>query len=403
MDNSIKNRFPIFVARPGLVYLDSGATALKPDTAIEAVSGYYRDLSANVGRGLYRTAEETSARFETVRERAARFVGADPEEIVFTRNTTEGINLLEYSLADRVTEGDTIVVTALEHHSNFLPWKRLAKRSGTELRIVPFDIEGHLNPDSLREHIDGRTKIFAFSAVSNVLGSVNDVTALIRAAKAINPGIITVVDAAQAAGHMAVDAREWDCDFLALSGHKMYGPTGVGLLYGKTALLRTLEPYQVGGGMILDSTSETPVYMDAPQRFEAGTPDIAAVLGLEAAIGFVEEIGTDAIHSHEIALATKAAKRLTETFGDSIRILGPATRENGIISFTMDGIHPHDIAQVLGERDICIRAGEHCASPLHRELGIPASARASFSVYNTETDIDRLIEGLKGAVNLFKK
>lgn len=400
---NIRKHFPIFDSRPGLVYLDSGATALKPASVIDAVSGYYRDLSANVGRGLYATAEETIARFEAVREQTARFLNVRADEIVFTRSTTEGINLLAYILEDHIKAGDNIVVTALEHHSNFLPWKQLAKRCGAELRIVPFEEDGSIRPDTARSFIDSRTKVFAFSAISNVFGTPNDVSDIVQATKALNTDILTIVDAAQAAGHFRIDVSDWDCDFLAFSGHKMFGPTGVGVLYGKSTLLAALPPYQVGGGMVLDSMADDPTYMDAPHRFEAGTPDIAAVIGLGTAIDFVDHIGIDSIHEYEAGLATLAVSALDKTFGDSIHIFGLKDRRNsGIISFTLEGIHPHDIAQVLGEHDICIRAGEHCATPLHRALSLPATARASFSVYNTEADIDRLIEGLKEVRALFK-
>ena len=400
---NIKRLFPIFDARPGLVYLDSAATSLTPAPIIDAVAGYYRELSANVGRGLYATAEETTVRFEEVREHTARFLSVRADEIVFTRSTTEGINLLAYILEDHIKAGDNIVVTALEHHSNFLPWKRLAKRCGAELRIVPFEKDRSIHPDTARSFVDSRTKIFAFSAISNVFGTPNPVADLVRIVKDANPTILTIVDAAQAAGHFRIDVSDWNCDFLAFSGHKMFGPTGIGILFGKHDLLAALPPYQIGGGMVLDSCSTDPAYTNAPHRFEAGTPDIAAVLGFGTVLDFIDSIGIDAIHNHESGLATQAVSALKNALGDSIHILGLKDgRTSGIVSFTMDGIHPHDIAQILGERDICIRAGEHCASPLHHALGIPASARASFSVYNTEADIDSLIQGLKEVRALFK-
>ena len=399
----IRKQFPIFDARPELVYLDSAATSLTPTPVIDAVSSYYGTLSANVGRGLYTTAEETTAGFEEVREKTARFLGADRDEIIFTRNTTEAINLLAYVLEERIEPGDNIVVTALEHHSNFLPWKRLAEKRSAELRIVPFEQDGSINEETARKFVDSKTKIFAFSAISNVFGTPNPVIDLVSAAKDANPDILTIVDAAQAAGHSHIDVREWNCDFLAFSGHKCFGPTGVGVLYGKQALLATLPPYQVGGGMVADASAKRPVYQESPHRFEAGTPDIASVFGLGATLDFVNSIGIDAIHEYESALATQAVTALRESFGDEIRIFGTQdTRHSGIVSFTLEGIHPHDIAQVLGEHDICIRAGEHCTAPLHRALSLPATARASFSVYTTETDIDTLVEGLKNVVKLFK-
>lgn len=399
---NLKNQFPIFDTRPEMTYLDSAATSLTPTPVIDAVSSYYGTLSANVGRGLYTTAEETTARFEAVRERTARFLHATADEIVFTRNTTEGINLLASVLEDRIATRDNIVVTALEHHSNFLPWKRLAAKRGAELRIVPFEEDGSIRPDTARSFINSKTKVFAFSAISNVFGTPINVSDIVRTVKALNPDILTVVDAAQAAGHLRFDVSDWNCDFLAFSGHKCFGPTSIGVLYGKQALLSSLPPYQIGGGMVLDSTADEPTYMDAPHRFEAGTPDIASVFGLGAALDFVDSLGVDAIHAYESELATQAISKLEKAFGDSIHILGlNDRRESGIVSYTLKGIHPHDIAQVLGEHGICIRAGEHCAAPLHRALGLPATARISFSVYNTEADIDRLVEGLKETKKLF--
>ncbi|MEI6649894.1 MAG: cysteine desulfurase [Candidatus Moraniibacteriota bacterium] len=399
----IKSQFPVFTARPGLVYLDSAATSLTPTPVIDAISSYYETLSANVGRGLYTTAEETTARFESVRDQTAQFLGAQVDEIVFTRNTTESINLLAYVLEDQIKQEDNIVVTALEHHSNFLPWKRLAAKKGVELRIVPFEEDGSIRPETAKSFIDSKTKVFAFSAISNVFGTPNPVAELVRAALDANPDILTVIDAAQAVGHLRVDVTNWNCDFLTFSGHKCFGPTGVGILFGKHDILSSLPPYQVGGGMVLDSTADEPAYMDVPHRFEAGTPDIASVFGLGAALDFVDSIGVDAIHAYESGLATKAVSILEKAFGDSIHILGlNDRRESGIVSFTVEGIHPHDIAQVLGERDICIRAGEHCAAPMHRALSLPATARISFSVYNTEADIEKLIEGLKDTVRLFR-
>ncbi len=401
--NNSRQRFPIFTARPELTYLDSAATSLTPTPVIDAVTAYYRDYSANIGRGLYATAEETTARFEAVREKTAGHIGADAREIVFTRNTTESVNLLASVLKDRIGEGDNIVVTALEHHSNFLPWKRLANERGADFRVIPFTDRGTVDPEQVREYVDSRTRIFAFSAVSNVFGATNPVADLVRSARDANPDSLTVVDAAQAAGHSRIDVRNWDCDFLAFSGHKCFGPTGIGVLYGKKALLSSLPPYQVGGGMVLDATADEPTSLNAPHRFEAGTPDIASVFGLGAAIDFIEEAGIDTIRGHESALATKAVSSLMSAFGDSIRILGrtDGRRDSGIVSFALDGIHPHDIAQILGERDICIRAGEHCAAPLHHALALPSTARATFSIYNTEADIDRLVEGLKEVKTMF--
>jgi cysteine desulfurase/selenocysteine lyase len=402
--NDIRKYFPIFGSKPGLVYLDSAATSLSPTPVIRAISEYYESLSANVGRGLYETAERTTTRFEEARKRVARFIGADPREIVFTRNATESLNLVAGTIGSRISEGDNIVVTALEHHSNLLPWKRLALERKAELRVVPFRGDGTVDPETVGKTVDEKTRLVAFSAVSNVFGSANDVEKIVEAVGIAAPNAMTVVDAAQAVGHMIVDVKAWNCDFLAFSGHKAFGPTGIGILFGRYDILSDLPPYQVGGGMVTDSIAPIPEYADAPWRFEAGTPDIAGAFGLDAAIGFIEEIGIGRIREHETRLATLAVGRLRSTFGDTIGMLGPNDRRtSGIVSFSFEDIHPHDVAQVLGERDVCVRAGEHCAAPLHRELGLPATVRASFSVYNTEEDIELLIEGLKEAKRIFEQ
>ncbi len=410
---AIKNDFPIFRHHPDLAYLDSAATALKPEVVIDAVSGYYETLSTNVGRGLYPLAEETTIRMERTREKTACFIGANTEEVIFTHGTTESMNLLASVLADRVKRGDSIVVTAMEHHSNFLPWERLARERGAELSIIPLVENGSIDIEILRNYVGPKTSIFAFPAVSNVLGTINSVAAFVREAKHLNPGILTIVDAAQAAGHLPIDVKEWDCDFLAFSGHKMFGPTGVGVLYGKHGILETLPPYQVGGGMVLDACPDQPIagracardpeYKAVPYRFEAGTPDIAAIIGFGAAIDFIGEIGIDPLREHEIGITRYALDRLRSAFGADITIYGPEKAEDrgGLISFTLSGIHPHDLAQVLGEKNIAIRAGEHCAAPLHRALDIPATARVSFSVYTEEGDIDRLIDGMRDARKIF--
>lgn len=399
----IKSHFPIFRHHPDLAYLDSAATALKPEAVIDAVSGYYETLSTNVGRGLYPLAEETTARMEETREKTARFIGADTEEIIFTHGTTESMNLLASVLADRVKRGDSIVVTAMEHHSNFLPWERLARERGAELRVIPLAANGSIDMEMLRNHVGSETSIFAFPAVSNVLGTINPVATFVREAKHLHPGILTIVDAAQAAGHIAIDAHEWGCDFLAFSGHKMFGPTGAGVLYGKRGILETLPPYQVGGGMVQDACARDPEYKAVPYRFEAGTPDIAAIIGFGAAIDFIGGIGGSAIREHEIGITRYALERLRSSFGSDITIYGPEKTEDrgGLISFTLAGVHPHDLAQVLGEKNIAIRAGEHCAAPLHRALDIPATARLSFSAYTEEGDIDRLIDGMRDARKIF--
>lgn len=400
--SDIKDRFPIFRHHPDLTYLDSAATTLKPQAVIDAVAGYYERYSANVGRGLYPIAEEATGKVEETRAKVASFIGGNQDEIVFVRNATEGLNLLASTLSTFLERGDTIVVTEMEHHSNFLPWKWIADRSGAEFRTIPIGDDGNIDPASLTTIIDTDTAIVSFSAVSNVLGTKAPVADIIRKIKSIAPDATVVVDASQVVGHSKIDVTEWGADFVVFSGHKMFGPTGVGIVWGRKHLLDTLPPYELGGGMVGDACADEPVWKDAPYRFEAGTPDIAAIIGLGAAVDFIAGIGIGNIEKHEKELAQYAMKRLTETFGDNIIIFGSEdpSEHPGPISFTLSGIHPHDLAQILGERGVCIRAGEHCASPIHRKLGLSATARISFSVYNDRQDIDALIEGMNGAKKL---
>ncbi len=404
-NESIRHEFPLFQKHPELVYLDSAATALKPKAVIDAVSGYYETLSTNVGRGLYPLAEATTEQVEAARARVARFIGAQGSEIIFTRGTTESINLLASSLAPSLRKGDNIVVTEMEHHSNFLPWQRLAAERGLEFRILPIGKEGGIERESLEKIIDHRTALLSVSAVSNVLGTRNDIEMITDTVKKIRSAIIVVVDAAQMVGHEAISVSQLGADYIAFSGHKMFGPTGVGILWGRQSLLESLPPYQLGGGMVIDACAELPQYKPVPYRFEAGTPDIASILGLGAAIDFIEGLGIDAIRAHEIDITRIALEKLHAAFGEEITVYGPTDADNrgGLISFTLAGVHPHDIAQTLGEENICVRAGEHCAAPLHRALKIPATARASFSVYTTGEDIDRLILGLERAKKTFTK
>lgn len=403
---TLKQDFPIFTYHPDLVYLDSAATALKPHVVIEAQREYLEQYSSNVGRGLYPLAETATEKFEAIRKQVAHFIGAkSSREIIFTSGTTQSINLACGLLAENIQSTDNIVVTEMEHHSNYLPWKELAKKCGATLRVVPITEEGTLDIESLKNSIDGQTKIVAFSLVSNVLGTINPVEKFVTAIKSINPQAIVLIDAAQSVSHMQTGVTLWGADFVAFSGHKMFGPTGVGVLYGKAALLETLSPIIFGGGMVLDvyptsdgrACAKETLYREIPYRFEAGTPNIGGIIALGAAINYIESIGLENIRAHEITLTTYTLKRLRETFGKQIRIIGPkeANERGGIIAFSLQNIHPHDIAQLLGEQNICVRAGEHCAAPLHRKLGLSATTRISFSVYNNENDIEKLIVALK--------
>lgn len=399
----IRQAFPIFTNYPDLVYLDSAATALKPASVIAAEVAYYEHYSSNIARGIYPMAEKATEAFEGTRAKIASFIGASrPEEIVFTSGTSASLNLVAQLLASRVTPGDNIIITATEHHSNLLLWKELAKTKGATLKIAPITKSGELDLTALQSLVDSRTRIIAWSAVSNVLGIINPVAKIVQTVKSINPAVITIVDAAQAVGHLPVNVAAWDTDFIAFSGHKIFGPTGTGVLFGKYTLLETLPPVSFGGGMVLDACAEETVYKDAPARFESGTPNIAGVIGLGAAIAFIESIGLDVIRTHELTLIDFTCRRLKEEFGASLQVIGdvPTEKKSGIISFTLEGIHPHDTAYLLGERDICVRAGLQCAAPLHETLNLSASARISLSVYNTEHDIEKLIAGIKEVRNV---
>jgi cysteine desulfurase/selenocysteine lyase len=396
--HTIRKDFPVFRHHPDLTYLDSAATALKPDVVIDAEREYLEQYSANVGRGLYPLAETATEKFEAVREKAARFIGAKSgKEIIFTSGATHSINLATGLLEPFVQPGDSIVVTELEHHSNFLPWKELAARTEAEFRIAPIDAESRIDAEALAKLVDSHTAIVAFSAVSNVTGGIHPVADIVKRVKMKNPRAAVIVDAAQAVGHMPIDISDWNADCVAFSAHKCFGPTGVGVLYGKETFLETLQPIAFGGGMVLDACAKHPTYKDAPYRFEAGTPNIGGVIAFGAALDYIGSIGIGNIRAHEAALTAYALKKLRETFGDAISIIGPkdAGDRGGIIAFAFADMHPHDIAHLLGESDICVRAGEHCAAPLHHRLGLPATTRMSVSMYNNERDIDRLIQRLE--------
>lgn len=382
---------------PDLIYLDSAATSLKPAAVISATRAYEERYSANIARGLYPIAEAATDAFEAARKKVARFIHADPKEIIFTSGATHGINLVAQLLDPLVKSGDNIIVTELEHHSNFLPWKELCQRKSMAFRIAPFTEEGLVDIETLSSLIDDRTRVVAFSAISNVMGGINPTPEIIRIVKEKNPGCITVVDAAQAAGHIDIDATEWNADFITFSGHKMYGPTGIGVLYGKEKVLEHLHPTTFGGGMVTDACADVPEYREIPHRFEAGTPNISGAIGIGEAIDSIVGFDMKKIREHDLEISAYALEKLISAFGDSIRILGPTDidRRSALISFAINGIHPHDLAALLGEKNICIRAGEHCAAPLHRKLSLPATARISFGIYTTKEDIDKLIFEIK--------
>lgn len=401
----IRSEFPILQteAYPGipLIYLDSAASSQKPLAVIEAMDNYYRTTNANVHRGIHRLSEEATNAYEGARERIARFINAaDSAEIIYVRNATEGFNLVAYSWARaNLQAGDEILLTAMEHHANIVPWQILAKERDIVLRYVPFLPNGTLDLDKLPELLTERTKLFSFTAVSNVFGTVNPVKRLVEAAH--NVGALAMVDAAQAVPHMPVDVQAWDCDFLAFSGHKMCGPTGIGILYGKRHLLEAMLPFMGGGDMIRRVTLEGSTWNELPYKFEAGTPSIAEGIGLGTAVDYLTNLGMENIHAYEQFITNYALEALSEV--ENLNIIGPsAAQRGGVASFTIKGLHPHDIAELLDKDGIAIRAGHHCAMPLHHQCGINATARASFYIHTTPKEVDKLVESLNKAKKIFR-
>ncbi len=392
----IKKDFPIFEKHPELVYLDSTATSLKPRQVIDKLVEYYTQYSANVFRGIYKISEKATEEFEKTREKIAQFIGAKPEEVIFVRNTTEAINLVAYSLGRKIVDKSSeIVVSLMEHHSNFVPWQQLAFENGARLKIINIDKQGRLlfSP----EMITRRTAIFALTYVSNVLGTINPVKKIIKQVKKANPNTIVIIDGAQAVPHLKVDVKELACDFLAFSSHKMLGPTGVGVLWGKRELLEQAFPFLYGGEMIREVRLEETVFKEPPYKFEAGTPAIGEVIALASAVEYLEKLGMEKVREHEKELISYALERLKEEFGEKITIFGPeeAEERGGVLAFKFGSYHPHDIAQILDSLNIAVRAGHHCAMPLHQALKVEATTRASFYIYNDKEDVEKLIEGLR--------
>lgn len=400
--HKIKEDFPIFKKQPDLIYLDSTATSLKPQLVIDRLNDYYSNYSANIFRGVYDISEKATAEYEETREVVRKFINAPHlKEVIFTRNATESINLFVNGIKDTFKKDDEIVTTITEHHSNFVPWQQLAKHIQCTFKVVSINKEGILD-SQLTNHITRNTKVLALTLASNVLGTINPIVQIIALAKSINPHLIVLIDGAQAAPHMKLDVQKLGCDAFVFSSHKMLGPTGVGVLWVKEDLLEKLSPYQYGGDMIRSVAIEETKFAELPHRFEAGTPHIAGVIALKEAIFYLQKIGLDAIHTHEIELAQLFYDRLKEEFGEQIYSIGPQKRETGIVAFVVRGVHAHDVAQTLNEDNIAVRAGHHCAMPLHTRLGIEASVRASFYVYNAKEDIEKLIASLHKTLHLFK-
>jgi|TARA_B100000929_G_scaffold54015_1_gene39919 cysteine desulfurase/selenocysteine lyase len=393
----IKKDFPIF-SGSDLVYLDNAATTQKPQSVLNEVDSLYSEANANVHRALYSLGSEATERFENSREKVAKYIGANSEkEIVFTSGTTESINLLARSIGNTLKPGDEILISEMEHHSNIVPWQMAAQRTGATLKYLSIKKTGDLDISNPEKYFTSNTKIVSLTHMSNVLGTINPIKKLSE--KAHQVGAIMIVDGAQGASHMPVDVKELGCDFYAFSGHKMLGPTGIGVLWGKTEYLEEMDPFMGGGEMINTVTMESSTWNDIPYKFEAGTPNFAQAVGLGAAIDYLQNIGMNNIATHEQMLIKYALGKLNQI--DGLRIHGSAKDRGGVISFNMDGIHPHDLAQFLNEDNIAIRVGHHCAQPLLKALGETATARMSFYIYNDESDVDKFCESLETIKNYF--
>ena len=397
----LKREFPIFANNPDLVFLDSAASAQKPRSVIDRIADYYSTDYANVHRGVYRLSARSTELFEEAREKVRRFLNAvDPREIVFVRNTTEAINLVAQSWGPAsLRSGDEVLISILEHHSNIVPWQLLRDRIGIQLVVAPLDATGGLDLAGFEARLSPRTRLVAITHVANATGAVAPVETIVQLAH--QRGAKVLIDGSQAAPRLPVDVQALGCDFYALTGHKVYGPTGIGALYGRYDLLAAMPPWQGGGEMILRVTLEKTEFQEPPHRFEAGTPDIAGAIGLGAAVDFIEELGRDDILEHEEALTGYGVDRLSRIPG--LRLLDAGQRRLGILSFDLEGVHPHDVAQVLDQHHVAVRAGHHCAQPLMEWFGLAGTTRASLGVYNDDRDIDRLAEAIEAAREMFRR
>ena len=398
----IREDFPILqqsVHGKPLVYLDNAATTQKPQCVIDAITRFYTTDCANVHRGVHELSRRATESYEDARQKVQQFLNAkESQEIVFVRGATEGINLVAHSFVrPNLKADDEILISAMEHHSNIVPWQMLCETSGAILKVAPINDQGELMMDEFERLLGPRTRLVAITHVSNALGSINPIRPIIALAHA--RGVPVLVDGAQAVPHLKVDVQELDCDFYVFSGHKLYGPTGIGVLYGKADLLEKMPPYQGGGDMISSVTFERTTYNSLPYKFEAGTPNIAATIGLGAAIDYLTPIGLETIAAHEHSLLTTATQAFAQIPG--VRLIGTAREKASVLSFIIDGIHPHDVGTILDQEGIAIRAGHHCAQPVMQRFGIPATTRASFGIYNTTDEIDALVQGIKKVKEMF--
>lgn len=404
----IQKDFPILQKKINgkrLVYLDSTATSLKPKRVLDAMDEYYTSYGANVFRGIYSISEKATHEYEDARVRIATFIGAQqPKDVIFTRSSDESMSLVYYSwLLHNCSKGDELVTTIMEHHANFVPWQQAHVLHGMKLKIWNVTADGTLNLKELDTLITRKTKLLAITALSNVLGTIPPIKEIVKKVKNLNPYCLVLVDAAQAIPHIKIDVMNWGADFVAISGHKMLGPTGIGVLWGKHELLERMSPFNFGGDMIREVHEKNTVFAELPHKFEAGTPYIAGAIGLGAAVDYLTALGMDNVRKHEKEITGYALKELKKIPG--LTIYGPTNLEErgGVVAFRIEGIHPHDIAQLLDEDNICIRVGFHCAQPLHEYMDIGATARASFYVYTTKVDIDALVKGLLKVKKIFKR
>jgi cysteine desulfurase/selenocysteine lyase len=400
----VRKDFPVLhqmVNGHPLVYLDNGATSQKPQVMIDAVSHYYETYNANIHRGVHFLSENATREYEAARDTVQRFISAaDRREIIFVRGTTEGINLVAQAYGrPRLKAGDEIVISTMEHHSNIVPWQMLCQQTGANLKVVPVTDEGEFDFEAYLQLLGPKTRIVATVHLSNSLGTINPVKRIVEAAKA--QGAVTLLDGAQAVPHLPVDVQDIGCDFYAFSGHKVFGPTGIGILYGRRELLEAMEPYQGGGDMIRTVSFEGTTYNDLPHKFEAGTPNIVGAIGLATSLDYVSNLGIDAIAAHEDDVVAHASEKVADIPG--VRIIGTAAKKSGIISFLMDGVHPHDVGTVLDSQGIAIRAGHHCTMPLMERFGVAATSRASFALYNTREEADALAAGIWKVKEMFNR
>ena len=400
---NIREEFPILhqkINGEDLVYLDNAASTQKPKAVINAIKDYYENDHSNVHRGVHTLSVRATEAYENAREKVSQFVNSpNKNQIIFTKGTTESINLIAGSLTNLIEKNDEILITAMEHHSNIVPWQELCKRTGAILKIIPINDNGEILIDKYTEMVTNKTKLVSVVHLSNTLGTINPIEEIIDTAKSNNA--ITVIDGAQSASHLLVDVQELDCDFYLFSGHKVFGPTGIGVLYGKENILNQIDPYQFGGEMILKVTFDETTYNGLPHKFEAGTPNIAGAVGIGASIDFINSLDRELCHQYEMSLHDYALEKL-EQF-DDIRIIGKSSKKSAIISFVIDGIHPHDIGTIINQKGIAVRTGHHCTMPLMDFYGIPGTVRASFSIYNNHAEVDKLIDAIKLAIKMLKQ